>query len=330
MAVAAGGAVMAGCGGGPQMARAVVDDVTGGNRREPLPLVGQEAEPRELTEDEKIAKYKKEMMENLPTEERGWIENGEKMKTPEEQKILDTTETWIDITYSEITSMKTIREIEDTRERLFTLIGWLGVMDSGRYDHRKNGGRYACNTYVIDVLVGMLGHEKFGSKVRDPDKRNGIPIGGEEEQDLRRKFPGEVGTIKGEPFVHGIKQELVKPENIRTMERLYTYLSSNNFDGWLKEYGVDLGWEQVTDQDELKRRLKEGYVGIAVTPKEEVKAGGEDFTGHGLVVCCVGDELAISQSTNNILLEVPDNDNPKVNPNDPTYNFWVCKLPPPG
>jgi len=227
----------------------------------------------------------------------------------------------VDLAYSTRgAGMATIRNIVDPSERMMAMIGYLDVENSPRYQNIA-----ACNIFGLDLAIAALGPNKIGSMF-NPEN--------------------------GEPFVAG-----TLASRRRLLKLRYPYLHSNNLDWWLSTYGEDLGWQQVTTQDDLRIKLEDGAFGLAVSSQASVaeglarvederqgveERGGvhtdiSDYYGHLLcIVSGIIDRTAQEQQNYIISQATPNkramgvsytSTHPKVCPEKGTFSFWVHNLP---
>ncbi|MDD3679292.1 MAG: twin-arginine translocation signal domain-containing protein [Candidatus Shapirobacteria bacterium] len=279
----------------------------------------QEAPPNQGETTRRQETVKKLDPEIVKTVEE-WIEQGRNMKTPEDSQMLDETRPGIDLTYWGNATVAVIRNLS-LPHMFAAAIGFLDVEKSLRYNREWNPNpedNYACNIYALDFLRLILGNDVIGSLY---DKKTGEPysIGINQLEQERGKCDPETGS--------------------------HRFLSSNDIDLWLRTYGINYGWQEVTSQESLRQSLV-GSIGLAVTPdnvvKEETKKAlerGERYSGHSLVVFGLGENgsgepgFGITQATYNILFHgyPPNDDHPKVNPQSSApenkrFAFWTHKI----
>ena len=246
------------------------------------------------------------LAEKIPDQVGRWLEAGRGMKTGEDVAMLDGTWPGVDLTFFGNKRVEAIRAIPDTDERIVKTIGFLEVERSRRYSWMDENGKsvYACNIYLLDALRLLLKNDVIGSRYE---------------------------KLTGEPWVIGLNNlNWSSAEAVRDAGNSYPFLDSNNLDWWMEAHGRSRGWEKIKSREALSSRLKEGFVGMGVTPHKKVREGGVGFVGHAFLVCSLGGLLGISQSTVNTELKVyPENSTEsKINPRpEGKYNFWVHKLP---
>lgn len=252
-------------------------------------------------------------IETLPEETReealvkinSWMAEGHELRTPEDEQVIIGTRAGVDFSYNHMNNsgVAAIRGTENPIRRLCMVLGWIGVEEE---DHKRYSDSYNCNGYLIDALTFLLGNEEIGSRY-------------------------EAAT--GRPWVAGITSEFWKDEaSLKKANEDYPYLHSNNLDWWMKTYGGEHGWKRVTTKKGLEEKLKSGYVGVGITPNEEVlerMGDAETFYGHAFVVFSLGEEagLGVSQSTVNRMCQT-DPPEEKITPESGVYNFYVHRPQP--
>jgi len=243
------------------------------------------------------------------------IERGRARRTREDLEMLQTTIAGFDLALRHNSTVAAFKQIPDYPERIFATIGWLGVEEQGisRYNRDSNlysgyseeekAKLYFCNTYAIDLLTALLGNQVIGSRYWEKD---------------------------GSPAVYGKADSTWSTEQTDEINRQYPCLDANNTDGWMKDHGINHGWESIGRQEALMERLSSGAIAMGVT-KEGIQ---RPAIGHMFVLTTIprsdrDNDWVVSQATSNkMAIPFPSNSkHEKVNPEVEKFNFWVHKLP---
>lgn len=226
------------------------------------------------------------------------IASGRTMQTQADINMLNTTPLGVDLKYSDNSTIKKIRQIENTRERVLAAIGFLDVEKRGRY----NGETYACNNYALDLVRLIIGNNDIGSRYN---------------------------TFTGEPEVLGLNDADWTDANvIARIDKTNPYLHGNNLDWWMKQYGtIGYNWRKVSSSD-LARFMNTGdYIGLAVNDEGYLRANGVTY-GHVAVIVPDGSKsFGFSQATRNISFRPPQVDDP-ILAKPQEYNFYLHPIPP--